>query len=151
MLGRHAGWRFRLLVITADYCVNGDSHSETSIHLDVCCRRAFDYCYSVSDLLDIWTSICLESSWRWFFQIHALEFGRVRCRGSQVSRSSTFNIITPATSRMFAVLTCPYGREKAERRVTSQSASEKNPVAGLYVSSLELVAGGLSVSGGVCP
>src|SRR6218665_485026 len=44
-----------------------------------------------------------------------LEFGRVPCRGSQVSRSSTFNIITPATFRMFAVLTCPDGPEKAER------------------------------------
>src|SRR6218665_384367 len=94
--------------------------------------------------LDIWTSIRLASSWRWFFQTNdllyfkptPLEFGRVHCRGSQVSRLSTFNIITPATLRMFAVLTCPDGPEKAERRVarTSQFTSDKNPEAGLYVS-----------------
>src|SRR6218665_3825660 len=67
-------------------------------------------------------------------------------------RSSTFNIITSATLRMFAILNCPDGPENAELRVTSlQSTSDKNPVAGLYVSLPELVAGGLSVSGGVCP
>src|SRR6218665_754106 len=33
----------------ADYCVDGDSRSETSIHLDVYCRRASDYVFSVSD------------------------------------------------------------------------------------------------------
>src|SRR6218665_382093 len=72
-------------------------------------------------------------------------------QGKTGCRSSTFTIITPATSRMFAVLTRPDGPEKAERRVTSQFTSDKNPVAGLYVSSLELVPRGLSVSGGVCP
>src|SRR6218665_63496 len=41
---------------------------------------------------------------------------------------------------MFTVLTCPDGPEKAERRVThtSQFTSDKNPEAGLFVSSLEL-------------
>src|SRR6218665_219603 len=33
----------------ADYCVDGDSRSETSIHLDVRCRRACYYVFSVSD------------------------------------------------------------------------------------------------------
>src|SRR6218665_490285 len=61
-------------------------------------------------------------------------------QGKPGCRSSTSNIITPATSRMFAVLTCPDGPEKTERRVTSQFTSDKNPMAGLYVSSLELVA-----------
>src|SRR6218665_3724575 len=101
--------------------------------------------------LDIWTSIRLASSWRWFFQTHAIGIWTSPLQGSQVSRLSTFNIITPATLRMFAVLTCPNGPEKAERRVTrtSQFTSDKNPEPGLYVSSLEFVAGGLSVSGGV--
>ena len=49
MLVRHAGWRFCLLVITADYCFDGDSRSETSIHLDVRCRCACDFGFSVSD------------------------------------------------------------------------------------------------------
>jgi len=44
-LVRHAGWKFRLLVITADYNVNGDCRSETSIHLDGHCRRACDYVF----------------------------------------------------------------------------------------------------------
>src|SRR6218665_1863590 len=53
-------------------------------------------------------------------------------QGRPGCRSSTLSIITPATSRMFAVLTCPDGAEKAKLRVTSQSTSDKNPVAGLY-------------------
>src|SRR6218665_2888436 len=38
-------------------------------------------------------------------------------QGKPGCRSSTFYIITSATSRMFGVLTCPDGPEKAERRV----------------------------------
>jgi len=41
------------------------------------------------------------------------------------------------------------GPEKTERSITRQFTSDKNPLAGLYVSLLELVAGDLSVSGGV--
>src|SRR6218665_3420780 len=121
------------------FCVDGDSRSETSIHLDVYCRRASDHVFSVSDF---WI-FGRQFLWKvcgvgFFFKPVPLEFGRVHCRGSQVSRSSTFNIITPATLRMFAVLTCPDGPEKAERRVTrtSQFTSDKNPQAGLFVSSL---------------
>src|SRR6218665_3920754 len=153
MLVRHAGWQFRLLVITADYCVDGDSRSETSIHLDVYCRHASDYVFSVSDFWIFGRQFVWQVRGVGSFKPTPLEFGRVHCRGSQVSRSSTFNIIIPATLRTFAVLTCPDGPEKAEPRVTSTSqfTSDKNPEAGLYVSSLEFIAGGLSVSGGVLP
>src|SRR6218665_603991 len=131
---------FRLLVITADYCVDGDSRSETSIHLDVYCRRASDYVFSVSDFWIFGRQFVWQVRGVGSFKPTPLEFGRVHCRGSKVSRSSTLNIIAPATLRMFAVLTCPDGPEKAERRVTrtSQFTSDKNPEAGLFVSSLEL-------------
>src|SRR6218665_2996595 len=106
----------------ADYCVDGDSRSETSIHLDVYCRRA-----SVSDFWIFGRQFVWQVRDVGSFKPTPLEFGRVHCRGSQVSRSSTFNIITPATLRMFAILTCQDGREKAERRVISQFTSDKNP------------------------
>jgi len=151
MLVRHAGWKFRLLVITADYCVDGDSRSETSIHVDVytvVVPAIMSFTCRIFGYLDV-------NSFGKFLPLvlsnpTPLEFGRVHCRGSQVSRSSTFNIINPATFRMFAVLTCPDGPEKAERRVTLQFTSDKNPVAGLYVSSLRFLAGGLSTCFGRC-
>src|SRR6218665_209591 len=59
---------------------------------------------------------------------------RVLFRGSQVRESLTFNIITLATSQMFAVHTCPDGPLKTERRVTSQFTSDKNPLAGRRLS-----------------
>ena len=151
MLVLHAGWQFRLLVTTADYGVNGDSRLETSIHLDVYCRRACDYVFSISEFGIFGRQFVCKVLGIGSFKPTPLEFGRIHCRGSQVSRSSTFNVITPATSRMFADLTCRDGPEKAERSATSQFTPDKNPEAGLYVSSLEFVAAGLYISGGVCP
>ena len=53
---------------------------------------------------------------------------------------------------VFAILLnviCPVVTLVSLLSLTSQFTSDKNPDAGLHASSLEFVAGGLSVSGGV--
>ena len=86
MLVRHVGQRFRLQVLTEDYCVHGKGQSQATIHLNVHCRRVCVCDFSDSDLLqqfymvplqgnllmseftNVWTAIRLASSWqRWIF------------------------------------------------------------------------------------
>src|SRR6218665_3423420 len=97
MLVRHAGWQFRLLVITADYCVDGDSRSETSIHLDVYCRRASAYVFSVSAFWIFARQFVWQVRGVGSFKPTPLEFGRVHCRGARFLdyRHSTSSLLPP--------------------------------------------------------
>src|SRR6218665_485025 len=97
--------------------------------------------------LDIWTSIRLASSCRWFFQTQRhwnLDESLVGEARFLDHRHSTSSLLPP-----FECLPFLHARMDRRRLNALQFTSDKNPVAGLYVSSLEFVARGLSVSGGV--
>src|SRR6218665_298780 len=63
--------------------------AKTSIHLDVYCRRACDYVFSVSDFWLFGRQFAWQVLGVGSFKPMPLEFGRVHCRGRQVQHSTS--------------------------------------------------------------
>src|SRR6218665_946870 len=76
-------------VFTADYCVHGESFSETMTHLDIYCRRVRVHNFSDADLGTFGRRFVLGSSWhRWTFRLTAA-IGRNHCNLQGEPGSST--------------------------------------------------------------